>query len=83
MTEIEILDVSKSRLKTGQIYFGNSGEHCSCLIWYRNPIEALIEVTSDAPFPQRLRLMSAALGVNRLCRVIWREGRKVRVRFGT
>jgi hypothetical protein len=83
LTKIEKIDLSRSRLKTGQVYFGDPERRCPCLIWFRSPSEALIEVSSDVTFPKRLRLISAAMGVNKLCDVTSRQGRKIRLRFGT
>ncbi|MCJ2052886.1 hypothetical protein [Methylobacterium sp. J-070] len=43
---------------------------------------ALIEVDSDATYPEKLRLISAALCVDKLCKVTSREGRKIGLKFG-
>jgi hypothetical protein len=74
---------SRTRLKTGQIYFDDLEERCGCLIISRSTDGALIEVDTDGTLPRKLRLISAALEVNKLCEVISREGRKILLRFGT
>ncbi len=69
-------------LKTGQIYFGQPRERRGCLIWNLSSAGALIEVDSDATYPEKLRLISAALCVDKLCKVTSREGRKIGLKFG-
>jgi hypothetical protein len=81
MAKIENFDLFRSRLKTGQLYFGDPEERRACVIWFRSPSEVLVEVTSDAPLPRKLRLISAALALNKPCEVISREGRQIRLRF--
>jgi hypothetical protein len=43
----------------------------------------MIEVTSDAGPLQTLRLISAALYVNQLCEVVWRDGRRIGLKFAS
>lgn len=71
----------RAGLKTGQIYFGDPKERCGCLIWNLNKGGALIEVVSDGPIPQKLRLISAALEVDKLCHVVSHDGRKISLKF--
>jgi len=82
LAKIENFDLFRSRLKTGQVYFGEPEERRACVIWSRNLREALIELNSDVPIPNKLRLISAALALNKSCEVISREGRQIRLRFG-
>jgi hypothetical protein len=71
----------RAGLKTGQIYFGDPKERCGCPIWNLNKGGALIEVASDGPIPQKLRLISAALEVDKLCHVVSHDGRKISLKF--
>jgi hypothetical protein len=83
LTEDRRRDRSRARLKTGQLYFDDLEKRCGCLIVSRSANGALIEVDTDGALPHKLRLISAALEVNKLCEVISREGRKILLRFGT
>jgi hypothetical protein len=81
LTEYSKLARSRARRRTGQIYFGNPEEHCGCLILCRSTGGALIEVDSDGPFPREVRLISAALKVNKMGEVVSHQGRKIRLKF--
>ncbi|MBP1180031.1 PilZ domain-containing protein [Methylobacterium sp. PvR107] len=78
----ELRDVPRSHaLKTGEIFFGEQQERCDCLVWDISKSGAMIEVDLDAEAPETLRLISSGLALDQLCKVIWRDGRKVGLKF--
>lgn len=83
VTEVGRDELRRAALKTGQIYFGDPQERRDCLVWDLKKSGAMIEVTSDAGPLQTLRLISAALYVNQLCEVVWRDGRKIGLKFAS
>ena len=73
----------KSARKTGQLYFGDLRERCGCVVWSLAGSEAVGEVNASTSLPDRLRLISAALTIDKSCDVVWRDGRKFGLRFAT
>ncbi len=41
----------------------------------------MIEIELDTAPPSKFRLISAALYINQNCEVIWRDGRKIALKF--
>jgi hypothetical protein len=68
-------------LKTGQVSFGDPQECCDCLVWDIARSGAMIEVAPDTKLPEEFRLISTGLSLNQLCEVVWREDRKIGVKF--
>jgi hypothetical protein len=81
MSEVPRSKSHRHAAKTGQIYFGDPQERRGCLVQELNKFGAMIEVDLDVPLPEKLRLISAALALNQLCVIAWREGRRVGLRF--
>ena len=77
MSEDRTGQLRRAALKTGQVYFGDLKERRDCLVWTRNKSGATIEVTSDLTLPRDVRLISAALCIDRPCRVAWQNGRMI------
>lgn len=79
----ELRDVPRSHaLKTGEIFFGEPLECRDCLVWDISRTGAMIEVELDAAAPEKMRLISSGLALDQFCKVIWRDGRKVGLKFG-
>jgi hypothetical protein len=68
-------------LKSGQIVFGEPQERQDCLVWDLGKSGAMIEVEPEVSIPEEFRLISAGLALSQICEVIWRDGRKIVVRF--
>lgn len=81
MSDVPRTKSRSNTAKTGQIYFGDPQERRGCLVQDLNKFGAMIEVDLDIPLPETLRLISAALALNQLCVIAWREGRRVGLRF--
>lgn len=68
-------------LKTGHILFGPDQDFCDCLVWDLTKSGAMIEIGPETNLPTEFRLISDGLYLNQLCRVIWRDGRKLGLKF--
>jgi hypothetical protein len=68
-------------LKTGQVSFGDPQECCDCLVWDIARSGAMIEVEPGTNPPEEFRLISTGLSLNQLCEIVWRDGRKIGLRF--
>lgn len=71
----------RAALKTGEIFFDNNIESLDCLVWEIGKFGALIEVKRQSEIPDIFRLISTALFLNEDCEVLWREGRKIELKF--
>ena len=74
-------ELQRAALKTGQVYFGEPQERRGYLVWNLGKSGAMIEIESDTAPPSKFRLISAALYINQNCEVIWRDGRKIALKF--
>ncbi|MGH1574312.1 PilZ domain-containing protein [Methylobacterium sp. P31] len=81
MSEERRNDPRNPALMAGQIAFGDPPGCCDCLVWDIARSGAMIEVEDDMPPPEQFRLISTGLALNQLCEVVWREDRKVGVKF--
>ncbi|MGH1587575.1 pilus assembly protein PilZ [Methylobacterium phyllosphaerae] len=68
-------------LKTGHILFGSDQDFCDCLVWDLTRSGAMIEIGPETDLPAEFRLVSEGLYLNQPCRVIWRDGRKLGLKF--
>jgi hypothetical protein len=71
----------KFALKTGQVFFGEQQDCCDCLVWDMAQSGAMIEADLGEANPEKLRLISEALYLDQLCEIVWREGRKIGLKF--
>jgi hypothetical protein len=72
-----------SVLVDGLILFEEGRYFCACLVWDVAKSGAMIEVGPDAVIPSEFRLTSDKLFLDRMCKVIWRHGRKLGIRFAS
>lgn len=70
-------------LKTGHIFFGDTQDGCDCLVWNICRHGALIEVERETIPPEEFRFILMGLSLNQLCEVVWRDGRRVGVKFNS
>jgi hypothetical protein len=66
-------------LKAGTIEF--SGTKIDCLIRNISVTGAALQINSPLWFPDAFRLVTTSDGSDRLCRVVWRDERRVGVIF--
>lgn len=74
-------ETRSAALKTGQIFFGDPQECRDCIVWDIAKSGAMIEADLGEISLVRLRLNSKALYLNQLCEVVWREDRKIGLKF--
>jgi hypothetical protein len=80
MPEDRTDQLRKAPLKTGQVYSGEPLKRCDCRVSKRHRWGVMIELTQDLILPEEVRLISA-LSIDRLCKVVWQEGRKVGLKY--
>ena len=71
----------RNGFKTGSIFAGDDAHEVDCLVWNLSDFGALVEVEAGTELPSQFRLMAAPLFIDRECKTIWRDGRKIGVAF--
>jgi hypothetical protein len=71
----------RNGFKTGSIFVDDSPEEVDCLVWNLSDFGALLEVETGTELPSKFRLIAAFLFIDRECKTIWRDGRKIGVAF--
>ena len=71
----------RNAFKLGSIIINEKLSPLDCLVWNANDHGAMIEVSPDVMLPETFRLIATSLFIDRACRVVWRNGRKVGVEF--
>jgi hypothetical protein len=71
----------RNGFKTGSIFAGDGANEVDCLVWNLSDFGALIEVEIATDLPSQFRLIATALFIDRECKTIWRDGRKIGVAF--
>jgi hypothetical protein len=75
----------RNGFKTGSIFFGRESEQDSeeadCLVWNLSDFGALLEVETGRQIPERFRLIATSLFIERDCKMIWRDERRIGVAF--
>ncbi|QGY02346.1 hypothetical protein MMSR116_11020 [Methylobacterium mesophilicum SR1.6/6] len=72
-----------SALETGRILFGEPQDFCDCLVSDLGRSIATIEIGPDTALPGTFRLISEGLRLDERCLVLWREDRKLGLKFAT
>jgi hypothetical protein len=72
-----------STLETGKVLFGDPQDFCDCLVWDLGRSAATIEIGPDTALPAAFRLVSEGLRLDERCLVIWREDRKLGLKFAS
>ena len=70
-----------SAKKIAKIQFGDPQRSFDCIILELRDSGAIIQVEPNATAPEKFRLISSALDLNRLCEVIGRQEQKIGVNF--
>lgn len=71
----------RNGFKTGSIFVGDGSEEVDCLIWNLSDFGAMVEVDNKIVLPTNFHLVAASLFIDRRCKMIWRDGRKLGVAF--
>lgn len=71
----------RNGFKTGSIFVSAELNEVDCLVWNLSDFGALLEVETGTELPSQFRLIAASLFIDRECKTIWRDGRKIGVAF--
>jgi hypothetical protein len=71
----------RNGFKTGSLLRHDDPQPTDCLVWDLSDFGALIEVEKSADVPANFRLVATTLFLDRECKTIWRDGRKIGVAF--
>ncbi|GEP04287.1 pilus assembly protein PilZ [Methylobacterium oxalidis] len=61
----------------GTVAFEGRPDDIDCIVWGTSETGATIEVEPEVSLPYTVRLRVAGYGFDRLCVVVWRQGRKL------
>lgn len=65
----------------GSLFFHEHPQQAECLVWNLSDLGAMIEVETSTIIPSYFRLIATSLGINRGCKVVWRDGRKIGLEY--
>lgn len=71
----------RNGFKTGSIFVGDRSNEVDCLVWNLSDFGALVEIETGTELPSHFRLIASSLLIDRECKIIWRDGRKIGVAF--
>jgi hypothetical protein len=71
----------RNGFKTGSIFVDDDPNEVVCLVWNLSDFGALLEVDTGMELPSKFQLVASSLFIDRECKTIWRDGRKLGVAF--
>jgi hypothetical protein len=77
------LAISSAPSVESNVLFGDPQDFCDCLVWDLGRSAATIEIGPDTALPTAFRLVSEGLRLDERCLVIWREDRKLGLKFAS